>query len=176
MTFEIVAPTGSVKYDVPIVRLSDYTLDDLFEKNLYFLIPFYFFNLKKELIKYEVDEKALKEFERIFCEIVERVRETDESNLSDRSKRVIIRQMEEVVKRLAYNKENVIKKVGDIMGGRVIKMKWLEEYDAAVAEGEAKGKKEGEAERKALMEENKKLTERIKKLEADLKKTKAAML
>ena len=89
-----------------------------------------------------------------------------------RSKRVIIRQMEEVIKRLAYNRENVIKKVGDIMGGKVVKMEWLEKYDAAVAEAKA----EDEAERKALMEENEKLTERIKKLEAEMKKIKTAML
>ena len=93
--------------------------------------------------------------------------------MSDRSKRVIIRRMKEVVKKLAYNKENVIKKVGDIMGGKVVKMEWLEKYDAAVAEGKAEGRAEGLAEGEA---ERKKLEERIEKLEAQLKKAKIAVL
>ena len=39
---------------------------------------------------------------------------------------------------------NVSRKVGDIMGGRVLKMDWLEKYDAAVANGRAKGRAEGD--------------------------------
>ena len=64
MIFEIVAPTGSVKYDVPVVWMSDYTLDDLFEKKMYFLIPFYFFNLKKELVKYNTMKNVLRSSKR----------------------------------------------------------------------------------------------------------------
>ena len=101
------------------------------------------------------------------------MRGTDEGVLSGRSKGVIIKQMEAVVRRLAYNKENVIKKVGDIMGGKVVKMEWLEKYDAAVAEGKAEGRAEGLAEGEA---ERKKLEERIEKLEAQLKKAKIAVL
>ena len=40
---------GRLDYPVVILKLSDYTLDDLIEKDLFFLFPFYIFNLEKEL-------------------------------------------------------------------------------------------------------------------------------
>lgn len=58
------------------------------------------------------------------------------------------------------------------MGGKVVKMEWLEKFDAAVAEGRA----EGEAEREQLENEKSKLEKRIKQLEEQLKKAKVAAL
>ena len=180
MTIKIITPGGSTEYDVPVILMKNYTLDNLFDKELYFLLPFYFFNLEAEFASFNSNEKDLERFQNIYCEIIERLRETDEASLSLRSKGVIIKQLEHVVKRLAYGKKNVKEKVGEIMGGKVLKMEWLEKYDAAVAEGEAKGREEGreegEAERKKLEERNSMLEEKIKKLEAELKKVKTVAL
>lgn len=81
----------------------------------------------------------------------------------------IIGQMESVVSQLAHKEPRIREKVDDIMGGKVLKMEWLERFDAAVAEGEARGRAEGEAERK-------KLEARIRVLEEELKNAKAAMV
>jgi hypothetical protein len=56
------------------------------------------------------------------------------------------------------------------MGGEVIKIPWLEKYDADIAAAKVEGKIEGEAigekERKALEEENQRLREEVAQLKA----------
>ena len=59
--------------------------------------------------------------------------------MSLRSKGVIIKQMGSVTGKLSEKYRNINEKVGDIMGGKVVKMEWLERFDAAVADGEARG-------------------------------------
>ena len=59
MNFEIRTPAGSVNYKVPVIRMSDYTLENIFDKKMYFLIPFYFFNLEKQFDRYNVDQEEL---------------------------------------------------------------------------------------------------------------------
>ena len=137
--YEIQTPGGSVSYDVPVICESDYTIDEIFEKELYFLIPFYFFNFEEKIDQYDSDPEKLKEFEEMYCDIIDRIHQLNENELSLRSKGVIIQQMGCVVKKLAEKREKVTEKVGDIMGGHVVKMEWLERFDAAVAGGEARG-------------------------------------
>ena len=85
--------------------------------------------------------------------------------------------MENVVRFLADGLTHIKGKVDDIMGGKVLKMEWLDKYDAAVAKGRAEGKAEGKAEGLAEGEsERKKLEERIQFLESELKKIKTAMI
>ena len=139
VTFEIRTPGGTVSYDAPVICAVDYTIEELFERKLYFLLPFFVFQHEDRMNIYEEDEKELENFLNIYCGIVERLRLEDESVLSLRSKGVIIKQMEYVTKRLNVGRKKVIKKVGDIMGGKVLKMEWLERFDAAVAGGEARG-------------------------------------
>jgi len=60
--------------------------------------------------------------------------------LSLRTKGVIIKEMAKVIRRLNEKRENVIRKVGDIMMDSTLE--WLREYDAAVAKGKVEGKEE----------------------------------
>ena len=144
VTITLQTPGGEVSYEAPVICEADYTLEDIFSKKLYFLLPFYFFNLEGRMELYERDETAMEEFEEIYCDILERLRDTDEEDLSLRSKGVIIRHIETVTRRLAANRRKVTGKVGEIMGGRVVKMDWLERFDAAFARGETAGEARGE--------------------------------
>ena len=38
---------GTVSYDVPVMKMSDYSADDIFRKKLYILIPFYILILRR---------------------------------------------------------------------------------------------------------------------------------
>ena len=150
ITLEIVTPGGNVAYKVPVISEADFGIEELFDKKLYFLIPFYFFNHEKQMDEYETDPKALKRFEQIYYDILERIRETEEGNLSLRSKGVIIKQMACVSKRLADKREKVREKVGEIMSNDMADtLAWLERFDSAVADGKAVGRAEGRAEGKA---------------------------
>lgn len=62
-------PGGSVEYDIPVMKAQQYTIEDIFEKNLLFLIPFYIFSHEKQFEEYEKDGSKLralqKEYEQI---------------------------------------------------------------------------------------------------------------
>lgn len=163
MVFEIKTPNGSVSYEIPLIRMSDYSINLIFKKKMYLLVPFYFFNLEERMKYYNEDDQNIEEFEKIYCEILERIRKEDERKLSARSKGAIIKEMENVTKRLAYDKDRVVEKVGDIMGGKPHKLEWLEKYDAAVEKGRAEGRAEGEAERDKLRSEVERLKNELEK-------------
>ena len=50
-------PNGNISYDVPILRISDYTLEKILEEKLWFLLPFHFFTF--ELDELENDSEKL---------------------------------------------------------------------------------------------------------------------
>ena len=170
MTFEIVTPGGSVSYNVPVVRMSDYSIDRIFRKKMYLLLPFYFFNLEERLEYYNENEEDLQEFEKIYSEIVEKIEKESEAKLSGRSKRVIIKELENVIRKLADKKDNVIEKVGDIMGRIYKKPQYLVEYDEGVAVGEARGEARGEAKAKAENDKLRAENESLRKEVAELRK------
>lgn len=72
--------------------------------------------------------------------MIERIHQLPEAVLSLRTKGVIIKEMAKVIRRLNEKRENVIRKVGDIMMDSTLE--WLREYDAAVAKGKVEGKEE----------------------------------
>ncbi len=47
MKYVIATSGGTVQYDVPIMKVQAYSLDDIFEKSLLMLIPFYIFHMRK---------------------------------------------------------------------------------------------------------------------------------
>lgn len=49
MRYVIVTPGGTVQYDIPVIKVQAYSLNDIFEKSLLLLIPFYIFSHEKNL-------------------------------------------------------------------------------------------------------------------------------
>ncbi len=47
MKYVIITPGGTVQYDVPVMKVQAYSLNDIFEKDLLLLIPFYIFHMRK---------------------------------------------------------------------------------------------------------------------------------
>ncbi len=64
--------------------------------------------------------------------------------------------------KLTMKREHVQKKVGDVMGGKVLDLPEFRIYD----QGKAEGKAEGEQERKAMELENERLRREIELLKA----------
>lgn len=50
---------GKIEYDVPVMKVQVYTLDDLFEKRLLFRIPFYIFSHEKNSSEYHSGKTRL---------------------------------------------------------------------------------------------------------------------
>ena len=79
MTIEIKTPGGVNSFDVPVMKAQKYSIDDIFEKGLLFLIPFYIFSHESRFQEYELDEDALKELKIEYMEIVKRLNSLLES-------------------------------------------------------------------------------------------------
>ena len=148
-------PGGEVSYPVRIIKVSDFTVDDIFEKHLYLLIPYFIFNYEKDLGVIEEDEERMASLAKVYDSIVERMNEDQEKGtLSALSYGVIISMTRKVLSKLTKKHETVHRKVGDSMGGKVLDLPEIRAYhqgkDEGRAEGLAEGKAEGEAERQEL--------------------------
>ena len=119
-----------MSYEVPVLKVSDYTIDEIFEKKLYMLIPFYIFVYEKDLESINEDEKKQTELLEVYRKITEKLEsELISGNLSGRSLSAIMDTIECVSYKLTMNWDNVQKKVGDYMGGKIIELESVKKYD-----------------------------------------------
>ena len=69
MKIEIRTPGGNTSYDVPVMKVKNYSIDEIFEKKLLFLIPFYIFSFEADFPRINDDGDQLEalrsEYERI---------------------------------------------------------------------------------------------------------------
>ena len=91
MMMEIRVPGATCSYPVPILKVQNYTIEEIFEKNLLFLIPFHIFTYEKEFQEYETDENRLSELTRVYEGIMERLDTyAMEQRINEYTKRTII--------------------------------------------------------------------------------------
>lgn len=121
MKYVIVTPGGTVEYDVPIMKVQAYSMEDIFDKQLLLLIPFYIFSHEKRFAEYNSNEQKLEELKSEYQEILRRLDELEcQGEIGAFDKRTIIKLSGDVIKEIAQKYENVQKGVGDIMGGALI--------------------------------------------------------
>jgi hypothetical protein len=121
MKYIIVTPGGTVQYDVPIMKVQTYSLNDIFEKDLLMLIPFYIFSHEKSFPEYNNTEQKLSELKAEYKKILEKLDELEQKKVIGAfDKRTIIEISGDVIKEIAQKYENVQRGVGDIMSGALI--------------------------------------------------------
>ena len=81
MKYVIVTPGGIVKYDIPLMKVQNYTLDDIFEKRLLLLIPFYIFSHEKNFPEYNSNEQKLVKLKSEYRYILERLDELEQQGV-----------------------------------------------------------------------------------------------
>ena len=149
MKYVIVTPGGTVQYDVPIMKVQTYSLDDIFEKRLLLLIPFYIFSHEKKLPEYNDDEQKLAELKAEYQQILERLDELERRGVIGAfDKRTIMELSNNVIQEITRKYENVQKGVGDIMGGALIETEARRILNKGRDEGKREGEREGNREGK----------------------------
>ncbi len=145
MRIRIITPNGDgCSYQVPVMKESDFSLNQIFDNKLYFLIPFYLFNYEKNLGEIDTDEKRMQDLLKEYNEIVEKLDYLVETgNLFSRSRYVIIQMIKRVADKLAMKHNNVKQKVGGLMGGQVIDLDIFQAEDKAEERGKAIGEARG---------------------------------
>ncbi len=121
MKYVIITPGGTVPYDVPIMKVQVYSLDDIFEKGLLMLIPFYIFSHGKGFPEYNSNGQKLAELKAEYQKILERLDELEQQGVIGAfDKRTIIELSGDVIKEIAQKYGNVQKGIDDIMSGALI--------------------------------------------------------
>lgn len=143
----VIVPDGSICYKIPTIRLQQYSINDIFEKQLYILIPFYIFKYEKDFIKYNSNRELLKQLLSDFQSIINRLNNlTDNGILSAFDKRVIIELTEDVMNALTKNYDSIKKEVGDIVRGPMIETEAKKLLDEGISQGITQGMTQGRQE------------------------------
>ena len=140
LTVRIETPEGNVSYSVPILKVKRYSIEEIFEKNLLFLIPFYIFAYEKDFKRISDDRNRLEKLRREYASIRQRLDGMCErEKMNEYTKQTIIKMTENVVNSLARNYEVIQKGVTDVMGGKIL------EYEAKdiLNRGKAQGRELG---------------------------------
>ena len=121
MKYVIITPGGTVQYDVPIMKVQSYSLDEIFEKRLLMLIPFYIFSHEKSFSEYNNNELKLEELKAEYRIILERLDDLETQGIIGAfDKRTIIDLSSDVINEIARKYENVQKGIGAMMRGPLI--------------------------------------------------------
>ena len=121
MEISVRTPGGETSYYVPALHVRDYTMEDIFRKRLYFLIPFYIFNLESKFSEIEANRDKVEELKKFYVYMMLRLEDAVSIGELTEFSYLEIRDMtNRVVQNLAKNYKNIRKGVGDIMGGKVL--------------------------------------------------------
>lgn len=152
MRYVIVTPGGTVQYDVPIMKVQAYSLDNIFDKHLLMLIPFYIFSHEKEFSEYNTNEQKLEELKAEYQIILERLDELERQEVIGAfDKRTIIDLSGDVIREIAQKYEKVQKDVGDMMRGALIETEARTILNQGIQQGISQGISQGATETKKKM-------------------------
>lgn len=138
LRMELIMPDGKiVRYQVPVLCVQKYTKDEIFQKKLLFLLPFYIMRYEKDKKKINKSEtelhKLLEEYESILQHLDKIL--YDQETMYGR----LLELMKEISDYIFKKEESVKKRIGDIVGGKVLEL----QTDKALQRGKELGEKIG---------------------------------
>ena len=143
MRYVIKTPGGTVEYDVPIMKMQEYTLEEIFSKGLLLLIPFYIFSHEKNFKVYNRNEQRLAELKAEYRSILERLDKLEQEGIIGAfDKRTIIELSGDVIREIAQKYENVQKGIGGMMSGALLETEARTILNRGKDEGRNQTKKE----------------------------------
>ena len=150
----MVTPGGEVAYDIPLMKAQQYTLEEIFNKKLLLLIPFYIFSHEKRFEEYENDETKLKLLQEEYELIKNRLEELmNQGEISEYMKCTISDMSNKVLEHIAVKYDSVKKGVQSVMGGKILEYEAKTILNKGREEGRKEGREEGREEgRKEEME------------------------
>lgn len=115
----IFADKKTHNYQVPVIKMSSYTKDDIFRKKLLMLLPFY-------VIRYEDKKKQLNEQPEELKALLEEYKDIQKKLKKATEKSALYTDLIKLITRIAdyiFREEpNVKKGLGDVMGGQILEL------------------------------------------------------
>ena len=154
----IITPGEEARYPVKVLKAGNYSLKEIFQKDLLFLLPFHIFAYEKDLAAIDQDQEKVEQLKLTYGEILRHLAErSDRGEMSANEGSLLMTLMRHVLDGVAENYDQV-REVGNTMLGRVIEddftrlLDQLDEMDRKIADKEreisAAEAKLGEAETK----------------------------
>ena len=147
MQIRILTRGGEVSYGIPVMKVQNYSLDEIFEKRLLFLLPFYLFRYEKQFREMDSSEQKLEPLKNDYERIRQHLMGLEEAGqLTSYSKVLIVDMIYKVMENLAVRYPIVQKGVRAVMGGKVLDHEAKRIKQSGVEEGWKEGRIEGRKE------------------------------
>ncbi len=144
MRIELATPGGTVEFPVRVMKVRDYTLEEIFSKKLLFLIPFYIFTHEKRFRLYERDSEKLEQLKREYARIAKYLETLEETGeISVYTKRTLAEMTDRVTEGIAAKYANVREGVKSVMGGKILEYEAKTILRRGIEEGRERGRQEG---------------------------------
>lgn len=144
MEIIIRTPGGEVSYDVPVMKVIRYTIQEIFDKNLLFLIPFYIFTYENSFAEIDRNEEKLEMMKAEFQMIRDRLGQmVEEESIDEFYRQTILDMSERVIMNLAEKYGNISRGVGSVMGGQIIETEAKKILNAGIEQGIEQGIEKG---------------------------------
>jgi hypothetical protein len=169
-TIKITTPSGSLPYDVQVMKVKSYTLDEIFEKKLLLLIPFYIFNYEDGFKGIENDEDKLNTLKNTYADIRKTLDDMSLSGeIDEYTKCTICEMSEKVIESIALKHEKIKKEVTEVMGGQVLDYEAKNILNKGISQGISQGIIQGisQGEKQGIPKGENKLATLINKLIED---------
>ena len=153
MRIEMITPGGTVSFDIPVMKAQRYGIEEIFEKNLLFLIPFYIFSHESRFEEYNSDKDKLEILKAEYADIMSRLDQLLENgSISAYTRKIIMEMSDKVLENIAQKFEHVREGVKSVMGGKVLEHEaktilregWKQGREQGREEGREQGRREGE--------------------------------
>ena len=143
LTITVRYPGGATQYRVPVIKIKDYSLDEIFEKKLLLLLPFYVFIFSDaEYAGMNKEADSIKKLEKLLTDTSYRLEQmVQEGELESWQKGNLLRYIGIVLDKLTTKYETVRKGVEKAMGGIIFKTDFDIAHEKGVEEGLETGSK-----------------------------------
>ena len=134
LSVEMIMPDGSVtEYKVPAIYVGHYTKDEILQKQLFFLLPFYIMRYEKKVL--DTTHPELRKMLEEYREIEKRLEEEFLEEGKEKAYRDLIELILRIAEYIMKNQAEARKGLGDVMGGKVLELK----SDKLIQEGMRRG-------------------------------------
>lgn len=140
LKIRMITPGGNLEYDISVMKSRQYSIEDIFEKNLLLLIPFYIFSHEERFEEYEKDEVLLRALQKEYEQIKNRLEDlSDQKLISEYTRCTILDMSNKVLEHIAVKYDSVREGVKSVMGGKVLDYEAKTIKNEGVEEGIEKG-------------------------------------
>jgi len=143
MTIQIITSGGEISYPVKVFKVQSYTIEEIFQKKLLFLIPFYIFTHEKRFRVYNTNEKRLDALKNEYEEIIQQLETLmNVGEIDEFTKCMIVDMSNRVLQHITMKYENVREGVKTVMGGKVLNYEAKDILNQGIEQGSDKTRHE----------------------------------